>query len=138
VIVRVVAVSVLALSLAATAGARSQHSAGSFCGSTEGAQWLATRQYRPNFVGNIAASSYWVWRKGVSCGWAMQKTSFITHALGTSYMSLAHVEGFKCRMLPIKKRQNILSLKPRRAQGECVNTNGKSVKRFAWEPTLPK
>jgi hypothetical protein len=135
---RALVVVVLALALVSAAAANPQRSVARFCGSTDGAQWVAKRQ-DPGapFAGTLFGDSYRVWRRSVDCGWAFHKVAFLTHGLGTKYMNLANLGDFKWRTRRPPAREHILSLKPRAARGECWNTRPKSVARFEWRPTFP-
>jgi hypothetical protein len=133
-------VGFLALGLVSSAGARPQHSLGRFCGSTDGAQWVARIRVGAHGEGNFVGSAYWVWKSRVDCTWAQQRVSFLSHALGTKYMKVAVLGDFKCRTLPLAGLRGpermlpgrVLSLRPRRARGECWNTRPHSVARFEW------
>jgi hypothetical protein len=135
---RALAVVVLALALVSAAGANPQRSLARFCGSTDGAQWVAKRQDpRAPFAGTLFGDSYRVWRRRADCDWAFHKVAFLTHGLGTKYMNLANLGDFKCGTRRPPAREHILSLKPRTARGECWNTRPKSVARFEWRPAFP-
>jgi hypothetical protein len=108
---RALAVVVLALALVSAAGAKPERSVARFCGSTDGAQWVAKRQ-DPGapFAGTLFGDSYRVWRRSVDCDWAFHKVAFLTHGLGTKYMNLANLGDFKCRTRRPPAREHILSL----------------------------
>jgi hypothetical protein len=133
-----IALGALSLSLASAAGAMPHRSTASFCGSVDGAWWVAKRQVTPHFVATYSYDFYWVWRKRVDCEWALRKVAFLTRALGTKYMSLADLRDFKCRTVRPNKHLHLLSLRPRRAQGECRHVNPNSVARFEWRPVIPR
>jgi hypothetical protein len=127
-------VSGLALSVVSAAGAKPpQRSAGSFCGTVDGARWVAKVQLGHQ-VATLADELYWVWKKRVDCDSALQKTAFLTHALGTKYMRLGGLGDFKCTAIRPSKRSHFLLLKPRGAQGVCRNIRLNSVARFEWRP----
>lgn len=130
---RAIAAGVLALGVVSGAGAKPQRSAGSFCGTVDGATWVAKVQLGHQ-VATLADELYWVWKKRVDCDSALQKATFLTHALGTKYMKLADLGDFTCRAIRPGRRSHLLSLRPRGAQGECWNTRPNSMARFEWRP----
>jgi hypothetical protein len=138
---RALVVGLLVFGLVSSAGARPQRSLGRFCGSVEGAPWMARIEDRAHgTVARFGGADYWVWRSRVDCTWAQQRVSFLSHALGTKYMKLAALGDFKCRALPSTGLRGparltpgrVLSLRPHRARGECWNTLPGSVARFEW------
>ena len=131
---RVIVVGGLALGVVSAAGAKPpQRSAGSFCGTVDGAPWVAKVQLGHQ-VATLADELYWVWKKRVDCDAALEKTAFLTHALGTKYMRLGDLGDFKCTAIRPSKRSHFLLLRPRGAQGVCRNIRPNSVARFEWRP----
>jgi hypothetical protein len=130
---RVIALGGLALGLVSAAGARPQRSAGSFCGTVDGATWVAKVRVGHQVM-TLTDELYWVWEQRVGCYWALQTTAFLTGALGTRYMRLGELGDFKCTAIRPSRRSRFLLLRPRAAQGVCRNIRPNSVARFEWRP----
>jgi hypothetical protein len=115
---RTLAVGTLALVLVSAAGARTDRTLGKFCGTVEGADWVAKRQEASGFVGTFGGSDYWVWRNRVGCRWAGQKVVLLTRVLGTKKLHLGETRRLQVQSRAARTtRTHLVAETARRSRG---------------------